>query len=376
MQDNKKKDNSEPRFHDTILNDIRRGDFRSSVSRDFRDMKSFYIDEERKRRLDSMGRFRKFFWMIGLGFKSLYFKLIPARRILLLIALAVFVFTLNSNRIAYDDEGDRVQVHSINLGPAAAFLLVLFILMLELKDKLIARNELEAGRRVQTKMMPESNPVIDGWEVWLYTRPARDVGGDMVDYLEKSPGKYYLAQADVAGKGLGAALFMVKLQATLRALAPDIEDPADIGSKMNEIFYRDSTPKDFASMAYVELAENKGKVEIMNAGHMPPILVHGGRLREIRSRAPALGLMRRFKYGSTTLELNANDLLIIYSDGITEARSDAGGFFGEERLKAIIKNSRNTSANHVGNHIIEAVHRYMGDSPSSDDHSLIILRKK
>src|SRR5512138_3275825 len=92
------------------------------------------------------------------------------------------------------------------------------VLMLELKDKLLARSELEAGRTVQLALMPDRPPVVPGWDIWLYSRSANDVGGDLVDYLQIDPQRLGVMLGDVAGKGLPAALLMAKLQATLRAL--------------------------------------------------------------------------------------------------------------------------------------------------------------
>ena len=109
----------------------------------------------------------------------------------------------------------QISIHFPTLGIA----ILLFILMLELKDKLLAREELEAGRAVQRALMPDSGPTIPGWDVSLFTRSANDVGGDLVDYVPLDDQRNGLVLGDVAGKGLPAALLMAKLQSTLRALA-------------------------------------------------------------------------------------------------------------------------------------------------------------
>ncbi|MFP4528884.1 MAG: PP2C family protein-serine/threonine phosphatase [Candidatus Kapaibacterium sp.] len=378
MEYSKKNRKSERKFHDTILDDLRRVDIRSSIGRDFRDMKRFYIDQERKRSLESMGRVRKFFWMVGFGFKSLYLKLNPARRILLLFAIFFFFMGVQGSAKFYESGDSKVNIrlHTQQLLPTLSFLTILFILMLELKDKLIARNELEAGRRVQTKLMPESNPKIEGWEVWLYTRPAHEVGGDMIDYMKLAPGKYYLAQGDVAGKGLGAALLMVKLQATLRAMAPDFHDPAALGEKMNDVFHRDTPPSEFASMVYLEIDENGSQVSVLNAGHMPPICIKNGIMSPLPGGNPALGLVHGVKFHTTGFSMNAGDIMVIYSDGLTEACNEYGDFFGEERLLGLIEKVKSRQANIIGEYIIETARRFTGDESSHDDLSLIVLRKE
>jgi len=119
------------------------------------------------------------------------------------------------------------------------FVILLVILLLELKDKLVATDELAVGRAVQIAMLPRDNPVVSGWEIWLYTHPANEVGGDLVDYIKMDSDRWGIAIGDVAGKGLGAAMLMSKLQATLRALAPGFQELSDLGSEVNRIIYRD-----------------------------------------------------------------------------------------------------------------------------------------
>jgi len=122
---------------------------------------------------------------------------------------------------------------------------------LELKDKLHAKTELEEGRSVQNALMPEENPKVDGWDIWLYTRPANDVGGDLLDFTKISENNYGISLGDVAGKGLSAALLMAKLQSTIRAIVPDYISLSEFGNKLNHIFCRDSLPKLFSSLIYI-----------------------------------------------------------------------------------------------------------------------------
>ena len=129
-------------------------------------------------------------------------KLTPTRRVLL--ALGLFFLAVGN-----------FQLRSANVHitvPAFGPIFIIFVLMLELKDKLVARHELEAGRSVQFALMPESTPAIPGWDVWLYTRPANDVGGDLVDHVPIDTTHHGVALGDVAGKALPAALLMVKLR--------------------------------------------------------------------------------------------------------------------------------------------------------------------
>ncbi len=208
MKQSDTKREAEPRLRDTLRDDLRRGDFGRSVKRDFRDLKEFYITKERKERLEKMGRLKRwiyqFFWML----KALFLKLTPARRLLLTLALLFFFISTPIT----GNNNENLEI--------AGIILILFVIGLELKDKILARNELAAGRAVQNALMPPEKPIVPGWDVFLFNQPANDVGGDLVDFLRIDQTKFSISIGDVAGKGLGAALFMAKLQATIRALVP------------------------------------------------------------------------------------------------------------------------------------------------------------
>ena len=246
--------------------------------------------------------------------------------------------------------------------------------MLELKDKWLAHDELSVGRAVQIALLPQKNPVLEGWDIWLYTQPANDVGGDLVDYLYLDQSRLQIALADVAGKGLGAALLMAKLQATLRALAPNFKSLGELGSQVNEILCRDGLPNRFASLVYLEIMADSNKVRLLNAGHMPPLLIRDQKIIELPKGKPALGLQKKSKYNEQKLNLKSDDLMIIYSDGITEAQNEQGAFWGEQRLLNLVVKSSSLSANELGKRIIAAVERFIGDARRHDDVSLVILR--
>ena len=248
--------------------------------------------------------------------------------------------------------------------------------MLELKDKLLAHDELRIGRTVQKALLPEENPTLAGWSIWLFTRPANDVGGDLVDYINLDSDHLGLALGDVAGKGLGAALLMSKLQSTLRAIAPDYKSLSELGERINLIFCRDSLPNKFATLVYLELTQNSGNVRLLNAGHLPPSLVlHGSNVNELSRGAAALGLMKSSKFQEQEIELSPGDLLLTYSDGVTEARNERDEFFGDQRLISIIGKSAGVSPENVGEKILAEVDTFVGDAPRSDDLSLVIIKR-
>jgi len=287
------------------------------------------------------------------------FKLSPFRRILL-IASIIFIVSGRNNQ---------------NSNAPIGFLILLLVLILELKDKLLAQDELAAGHAVQSAMIPDRSPSLSGWDIWVYTHPANEVGGDFVDYLKVDANRLGVALGDVAGKGLGAALFMVKLQSTLRALAPDFASLAELGERINAIFCRDGIPGRFASLIYLEIQPDSGIVRMVNAGHLPPVVVHGETIEEMPQGAAALGIMPGTAFNEQKVALQPEGLLVIYSDGITEARNDKDDFFGEQRLFSLLPELRKLSAEAAGSRLIDEVKKIVSSAQPSDDLSLIMLKR-
>lgn len=360
--------NNDPKLGKTLREDFRQVDFISEIKKEFRELKNFYIDEHKKERLKNMNRasgsFHVFSWLI----KSLFLRLTPFRRILTVAGVVLFVF----GRIRIGESGgDTVIIDNAVLGG----ILILFVLMLELKDKLLAKDELEAGRKVQRALLPDENPKVEGWSVWLYTRPANEVGGDLVDYLEMKDKCVGLTMADVAGKGLSAALMMSKLQATVRSLATEYNSLSKLASKVNEIFNRDSLPNLFASMLYLEIVPDSGELTYVNCGHLPPLVIKENEVKELIKGEAALGLFKNAQFTEQHLDLKTGEIFIVYSDGITEARSGYNELFGMERFINTVKKYKDLPVGQLGARIKHQVDVFVGDAPVSDDFSLIILKR-
>lgn len=358
----------EPRLRTVLREDLRSGDFFGNVRRDFEDLREFYIDEGKAKELGAMRPLRRwiktFFWLL----KALFLKLSPARR---LLVVAGFILLFIARTIVIGDRDISVNSDTSFIG---GFLL-LFVLMLELKDKLIARSELEEGRAVQSALMPERSPHVDGWELWLFTRTANEVGGDLVDFQRLEGERAAVTLADVAGKGLKAALVTAKIQATLRAIAPGRASVGALGALLNRIFYRDTMRTMFASLVYGEIVPGSGTVTFMNAGHMPPLIVRRGGVEELSKGDPALGLFPEAVYAEREAQLAEGEYLIFYSDGLTEAKSGSGEFFGLPRLLAFLPQLAGLDAASAGERIVNAAAAFIGEARAHDDLSLVILRR-
>jgi serine phosphatase RsbU (regulator of sigma subunit) len=364
--------NSGPRpsqkIFQTLKSDVQRGDFLDSIRREVRDTREYLLDDERRKRLAGMNPVRRglvtAWWML----KAMFFRLTPARRLLFVFGI-VMLFLGRSDFQAADG------VHlTLNANIFGVFLIIL-VLMLELKDKLVAKEELEAGRIVQDALQPERNPRMEGWDIWLFTRSANEVGGDLVDFVRLGERRAAVVLGDVAGKGLRAALLMAKLQATVRALAEDSPSLSALATRVNRIFCRDSLRNIFASMVYFELEPGSGRVRLVNAGHFPPIIARSGAVETLPKGGAALGLTAAAEYREQELTLSPGELLCAYSDGVCEARNVIGDFFGEPRIREILARNAGRSADMAGTEIVNTVDRFVGEARRQDDLTLIVIAR-
>jgi sigma-B regulation protein RsbU (phosphoserine phosphatase) len=355
-------------FGRTILSDLRQHDLFRALKRDLKDIYDFYLDRQTKERLASMGKVKRWFVMSLWLIKSIFFKLTSVRRLLLLIA---FLFAIFANSVSWREENLNIYFDF----RIVSFLIVMIILMLELKDKLLAHDELLVGKKVQAALMPNDNPAFKGWDIWLYTRSANEVSGDLVDYLHIGTDRLGLVLGDVAGKGLGAALCMARIQATLHAIVTDFRSLAKLMTQMNRIVCRDGLPTRFSTLVYTELRSNSSSARLINAGHYPPIVLKGKTFSIMKRGAPALGITRKSKYYEQTVSLRKGDALLIYSDGITDARNEAGEHFDERRLLQILPSLSGLIAEQMGNAIVHHVDRFVGEARPNDDLSLVIMRR-
>jgi sigma-B regulation protein RsbU (phosphoserine phosphatase) len=355
-------------FRRTIAADLGQGDIGGHVRRDMRDLYDFYVDEERRARWARLGTVARWIrtaaWLVW----NVILKLTPTRRLLALIAL-LLLFVSGAN---FGNEHVTILLNASVL----SFLILAFVLMLELKDKLLARDELAVGRAVQLALLPGDQPVLTGWDIWLYTRPSNDVGGDLVDYLRYPDERLGIMLGDVAGKGLGAALLMAKLQATIRAIALEGESLSDLGEQANRILCRDGLPGRFATLVYLEITPDADVVRVLNAGHMPPKVTRGAAVEELPPVALPLGVGANAIYQDQAIAVAPGDMLVAYSDGLTEARDVTGEFFGDERVRQLVRQVRSFGAAEAGSEILKAIEGFVGTARLEDDLSLAVLKRK
>jgi sigma-B regulation protein RsbU (phosphoserine phosphatase) len=209
----------------------------------------------------------------------------------------------------------------------------------------------------------------------MYTRSANEVGGDLVDYVPIDAAQTAVVLADVAGKGLSAALLTAKLQATLRALVGECGSLARLGECVNQIMYRDGVRGRFATLVWLGLNTADGGVRVLNAGHMPPLVVSPTGVEPLPRGSMALGMVPAAAFTEQAVRLDAGDVIVAYSDGVTEMMNASREFFGEQRLRDLLAAQRGRDAAVIGQTVVEAVSTFAAGTPAHDDVSLVVARR-
>lgn len=356
-----------PRLRTLLFKDLRPADLPRNFRQDLKQLYRFYLDEERRAQLAAMGRVRRAFKIVAWLLKSLLSKLSPGRRLALFAAL-VMCF-LGKVRLAFPVQGFRTDLR------LWGFLILLLVFMLELMDKVLVKDEIEVARQVQLALLPSRHPQPEGLSIWSFMRPANDVGADLVDYIDLPGGRLGIVLGDVAGKGLGAALLTAKLQATLRALIPACPSLSELGSQLNAILFRDGIDNRFVTLFYFEIEPASGRMRYLDAGHNPPFVLRASGLEALPASAIPLGMMAGTTYAESELRMHAGDALVVYSDGLTEARNAEDEEFGTDRLRALMPRLRGLSAEAGVRLIIDEVNAFLAGERPHDDLSLVVLTR-
>lgn len=235
------------------------------------------------------------------------------------------------------------------------------------------QRELAEALKIQKRLLPQEVPQIEGWELAVSWQPASGVGGDCFDAIRFGSTRLALSIADVVGKGIPAALLMSNLQAAVRAFASDVVEPRELCHQVNRILCGNIAEGRFISFFYALLDATTGTLTHTNAGHYLPMLVRAdGSVERLGLGGPVLGVIPTAEYGQGQVSIMAGDRLVLFTDGLTEARSAADEEFGEERLLDMIIAHRTCSAPALQARLADAVVAFTGGH-LQDDATLIVL---
>jgi phosphoserine phosphatase RsbU/P len=235
------------------------------------------------------------------------------------------------------------------------------------------QRELSEALKIQQRLLPQQVPQIDGWEISASWQPASGVGGDCFDAIRFSDTRLALSIADVVGKGIPAALLMSNLQAAVRAFASDVTEPQALCHQVNRILCGNIAEGRFISFFYCVLDATAGLLTYTNAGHYLPMLVRAdGSTERLGEGGPVLGVLPLAEYAQAQISLAPADRLVLFTDGLTEARSAADEEFGETRLLDAAVRHRECSAPALQARLADAVATFSGGR-LQDDATLIVV---
>ncbi len=243
----------------------------------------------------------------------------------------------------------------------------------ESAEKARLEHELRIAGEIQQALLPPGDWNGGYFEAAGTTIPCRAIGGDFFDYLELPSGVCGFALADVSGKGPPAALLTAMLQGVLADEAQRGEPPAMTLARINRVLVRRSLQARFATMLYGVLARD-GRLTYCNAGHNPPFLVSAGGVRRLDTGGLILGTFEQAQYAEETLQLRPGDLLVVFSDGMSEALSASGEEFGDSRILACIQENCQTAPAVLLNCLVTAVKRFCTGAAQSDDLTAVVVR--
>ncbi len=258
----------------------------------------------------------------------------------------------------------------------AAFLIQTAQLLAVQQAQQQLRRELSLAREIQESFLPDDLPSVPGWEIADKWKMAKEVGGDFFDVFPLPDNRLLIIIADVADKGLPAALFMARTTSLVRATAVELHQPRDILARVNHLLAEKASQGMFVTAFCTVLDTATGEMIYASAGHNPPIVVRpSGQIDTLRTKGIVLGVMDPFQFEQKTIVLNPGDGVLFYTDGVTEAFNDAEEMFGEKRLRETVQRLRRQPAADVVQNIHDAVTAFANPCPQSDDFTLLMLRR-
>ena len=374
-------------FLDSYTKDLTADDLQRLFTRDTRDAYRFFTRGIDADALARMPWHKRIVAEARVLFVAFSMKLSPARRVVFGGALLLAIVGLASLFRGFGMiEIGRLPFVSIGVpGPVFrtgtwsllfAFGLMNLLVLLEVADRLSLKNDLEIARDIQQAMLPSGVFSASGVETVGLSRPANTVGGDFYDILPLGDGRLVVAVGDVVGKGSPAALLMALLLAMMRTLVDEQLEPAALVTRLNVQVCRHAPASRFITLFYGVYEPATGALTYVSAGHVPPLLLRrDGSCERLSEGGIALGMFERSTYSTGRAMLQADDLVAVYSDGITEAENQAGRPFDEIGLETALRAHTGDTLSAIGAGVVAAVERYTDEKRFADDLTVLLLRR-
>jgi phosphoserine phosphatase RsbU/P len=368
-----------PRFlrsvHDIFTRDLTWKDFNKSFNEDMRGMYEFYtrsmksVEGER----NGIKRSIKFMWHLFVAF---LLKLTPPRRLMYAIALVFIIAAISEGKVA---------------SAVYSFILITFLLAMELADKLITKDELSIARDIQLSLQPTNDVIVPGYELSAHSEAAKQVGGDYFDILNLSDRSTLAVIGDVSGKGISSALYVVKMQTALQLFATETNDPRELLIRLNSHVYGQLKRNYFLSLFLIKLRSD-GCVDLCRAGHPPALLWRAADhlTTWLKPNGLAVGMAPSShdnveseqkttcfsdSLEKQSLQLEQGDVLFLFTDGVTESVDSGGKEYGLERIAELIQRCAGETAEHMRQCILTELSQHRAGADLRDDTTFVLLKR-
>jgi len=237
--------------------------------------------------------------------------------------------------------------------------------------------ELQLAMEIQQRFQPAAPPHVPGYELQGISFPCYEIGGDYYDFIKRDDGRLVIALGDVSGKGTAAALLMSSLHAAIHAQSGSHDTLVSTISAVNRYLADNIPPNRFVTLFYAELDPETGALSFLNAGHNPPLIVHSaGTVEQLASGGLPLGIKPNAEFREGRTQMQMGDVLVIYSDGVTEAASPSGEEFGSTRLYEVVSRNIDASAAGIRDRIESALTKFSQGTQAADDITLVIVKRQ
>jgi sigma-B regulation protein RsbU (phosphoserine phosphatase) len=233
--------------------------------------------------------------------------------------------------------------------------------------------DLQLAAQIHHGLLPASNMTIPGWQVAYHYRPAGVIGGDYFDVMSDGRGGTYFLIADVAGKGVSAAMLTANLRAMFRALIPLGLEVEQLLTHANRLFCESKLPMQYATVIFGH-ASSAGKLQVVNAGHLPALLVHGAEIKLLESNCIPLGMFTDQQFKAIVHSLHLGDMLVLFTDGISEAQDANGAEYGVSKLQALIEECVDMCPDELVKCLQERLETFRGATERADDETLLAIQ--
>ena len=360
-----------PNLFDLFTRGVTKRDFKDMVDRDAREALRFYMREIDFEEIKFLPWYRRYPTIAWRGFAALAYRLSPVRRITFAVATALFLFSYIRLLVL------RARFEGISSGVPwllLSFVLLFLVLLLELHDKLALKGDLEIAREIQFGLVPQGPFHKDEFQINCRMRPANTVGGDYYDVIELEANRLGLVIADVAGKGMPAALLMALLQGSLRTLITAGHRNSDLIAKLNAYLCSCIPDNRLITLFYGELDTLSGDLTYVNAGHNAPMILRENHTVErLNSNSLILGFTPGAEFPIATKRIDHGDLFLLFTDGISEAFNPNEEEYGEERIATFLLKHRNRPNSVLIQELLDDVLEYSGSARLRDDMTLMLV---